>query len=219
MRRVKLSGPEMKVFIIESSYPKDFYKHQLDGIAAQGILNILGIRNELRFALDREHFEKAIADAKIQNCTVVHLSCHGDEDGIALTNNYQPSWDKFADLFQHHEWIPKALVMSACCGATSGIRDAFRNKPKKPGIIFGSSDGRSYGEYTVAWAMLYRRFKRDGINKDSAKLALKEIHAVVSDKFLYRRWSASRDSYVSYPGKGEKYAITNTKAARKRSPI
>ena len=64
------------------------------------------------------------------------------EDGIALANNYQPSWDKFADLFQHHEWIPKACVMSACCGATSGIEDAFRNKPKKPGIIFGSSDGR-----------------------------------------------------------------------------
>ena len=63
----------MKVFIIESSYQRIFYKHQLDGIAAQGILNILGIRNELRFALDREHFEKAIADAKIQNCTVVGL--------------------------------------------------------------------------------------------------------------------------------------------------
>jgi hypothetical protein len=139
----------MKVFIIESSYPEDFYRRQLDGIAAQGILNILRIRNELRFALDREHFEKAIADAKAQNSTVIHLSCHGDEDGIALANNYQPSWDKFADLFQHNNWSPKALVMSACCGATSGIRDAFKDKSKKPEIIFGSWDERFYGEYTV----------------------------------------------------------------------
>lgn len=207
----------MKVFIIESSYPEDFYKQQLDGIAAQGILNILGIRNELRFALDREYFEKAIADAKTQNCTVIHLSCHGDEDGIALASNYQPSWDKFADLFQRNKWCPKALVMSSCCGATSGIRRAFKKKVKRPEIIFGSSDERSYGEYTVAWAILYRRFKKDGINKDSAKQALKEIHAVVSDKFLYRRWNTAQGEYVFYPRKGETYEITKTKVARKSS--
>jgi hypothetical protein len=201
----------MKVFIIESSYPKDFYRQKLDGIAAQGILNILSISNQLRFALDREHFEKAIADAKALDSTVIHLSCHGDQDGIALANNYQPTWDKFADLFQDNGWCPKALVMSSCCGATSGIRNAFKNKPKRPGIIFGSSDGRSYGEYTVAWAILYHRFKKDGIDKHSARQAVKEISAVVSDKFLYRRWSASRDEYRSYPGKEEKYEITRTK--------
>jgi len=207
----------MKVFIIESSYPKDFYRQKLDGIAAQGILNILSIPNELRFALDHEHFEKAIADAKTLNSTVIHLSCHGDQDGIALANNYQPSWTKFADLFQENKWCPKALVMSSCCGATSGIRGAFKIKAKKPEIIFGSSDERSYGEYTVAWAILYHRFKKDGIDKDSAQQALKEIHAVVSDKFLYRRWDASQHEYRSYPRKSEKYEITKVKVARKRS--
>lgn len=49
----------MKVFIIESSYPRDFYQQKLDGIADQGILNIPGHPNELRFVLDRQHFEKA----------------------------------------------------------------------------------------------------------------------------------------------------------------
>ncbi len=201
----------MKVFIIESSYPKDFYGQKLDGIAAQGILNILGIKNQLRFVLDREHFEKAVAEAKASRCTVLHLSCHGGEDGIALADNYQPTWDEFAEFFQRQKWSPEALVMSSCCGATSGIRKAFSAKPHKPGIIFGSSDERSYGEYTVAWAILYRRFRKDGIDKDSAKQILKEIHAVVSAKFLYRRWSASRHEYLSYPGKGEKYSITRSK--------
>ena len=35
----------MRVFIIESSYPKDFYQQKLDGIAAQDILNVLGVTN------------------------------------------------------------------------------------------------------------------------------------------------------------------------------
>jgi hypothetical protein len=207
----------MNVFIIESSYPEDFYGQKLDGIAAQGILNILGVSNELRFALDRQHFEKAIADAKGLNSTVIHLSCHGDKHGVALTTNYQPSWDKFASFFQNNRWCPKALVMSACCGATSGLRSAFKNKSKRPEIIFGSSDERSYGEYTVAWAILYHRFKKEGINKESAQRALKDINAVVSDKFLYRRWSNSRKEYLSYPGKGKKYEIAEANATRNSS--
>jgi hypothetical protein len=206
----------MKVFIIESSNPEDFYRQELDGIAAQGILNILGVRNELRFALNREQFEKAIADAKTLNSTVIHLSCHGNKDGVALTSNYQPTWDKFASFFQNIRWCPKALVMSACCGATSGIRKAFENKPKKPNIIFGSSDERSYGEYAVAWAILYHRFKRDGIDRGSAQRALKDINAVVSDKFLYRRWSNSKKEYRFYPAKGKKYKIAATNVARIR---
>ena len=99
----------MKVFIIESSNPEDFYRRELDGRAAQGILNNLGIRNELRLAMDREYFQKAIADAKTSDCTVIHLSCHGNKDGVALTSNYQPSWDKFASFFQNIRWCPKAL--------------------------------------------------------------------------------------------------------------
>lgn len=97
----------MKVFIIESSYPKDFYKQKLDGIAARGILNSLGVKNELRFVLDREHFKKALADAKTMNFNLIHLSCHGGEDGIALANNYQLSWDEFADLFQEIALVPQ----------------------------------------------------------------------------------------------------------------
>jgi hypothetical protein len=161
-------------------------------------LNILSISNELRFVLDREHFQKATTEAKAIDSSLIHLSCHGDHDGIALADNDQPTWEEFADVFQRNQWCPDALVMSSCCGATSGIRKAFTSTPKRPEIIFGSSDERSYGEYTVAWAILYRRFKVDGIDKDSAQQALKEIHTVVSDKFLYRRWSTSQHEYLSY---------------------
>ncbi len=32
---------------------------------------------------------------------------------MALANNYQPSWEEFADFFQERAWCPKALVMSS----------------------------------------------------------------------------------------------------------
>jgi hypothetical protein len=51
----------MNVFIIESSYPKDFYNQRLDGLVAQNLLNTMAIPNELKLAVDREFFEKAIS--------------------------------------------------------------------------------------------------------------------------------------------------------------
>lgn len=66
---------------------------------------------------------------------------------------------------------------------------------------------------SIRWpgAILYHRFKTNGVNKDAAQQALKQIHAVVSDKFLHHRWSDSRREYRFYPGKANKYRITNAR--------
>ncbi len=121
-----------RVLIIESNGPKDFYDGQLDSIAAQGFLDILGIRNVLRMVLDLEHFKRALRDAAPRDAKrsafdVVHLSCHGDENGIAFADNSQLEWAQFAKLFSEANCVPRALVMSSCCGAASGIGHAFQS--------------------------------------------------------------------------------------------
>src|SRR5439155_14366959 len=120
----------ISVFIIESSYPEDYYKNRLDGQVTRHLLNILRVKNKLRFVLNLDHFKKALREASHENFQVIHLSCHGDDDGVALADNCQPTWDKFAGYFQSLTKCPPALVMSACCGAASGIGDAFKTKNK-----------------------------------------------------------------------------------------
>jgi hypothetical protein len=44
------------VFIVDSHYPEDYFADCADGPIAQQILKALGIRADLRLALDREHF-------------------------------------------------------------------------------------------------------------------------------------------------------------------
>jgi hypothetical protein len=153
--------------------------------------------------------KKALRHAKEHKPHVIHLSCHGraDNKGIVLANDDQIEWPKFAELFCEAKFAPQALVMSSCGGAAKGIDQAFAAIHKRPGIIFGSRDDHGYGEYAVAWALLYQRFKLKGLTVDSARTALRQINAVVSDAFLYRRWDSQKEKYLYYPGKQVKYAV------------
>jgi hypothetical protein len=196
------------VFIIESSYPKDFYNQQLDGIAAQSLLNILRIPNRFRVVLDLKYLRKALREAaKDDEFDVIHLSCHGGEDGIVLADDSPVKWPQFASLFDEADCAPSALVMSSCCGAAGGIGHAFQSVEAGPGIIFGSKDERSYGEYAAAWALLYHRFQVAGVTKDAAQEALRQINATIGDTFVYRRWDSSKKKFLSYPRQGIKYAV------------
>jgi hypothetical protein len=169
----------MKVLIIESGSPMDFYNDQLDGNSTRRLLQLLSVKSEMHIVLDERRLSRALKLAADDNFDVVHLSCHGDRSGIQLADQTDIDWEPFAALFQKHKLQPRALVMSACCGASSGIGEAFANARLRPDIIFGSKDPRDYHEYAVAWAILYRIFCLEGVNRDAAQKALAHINAVV----------------------------------------
>jgi hypothetical protein len=193
------------VFIIDSHYPEDYFADNADGPIAQQILKALNIRADLRIALDREHFRKAVSRATKAECDVLHIAGHGDDDGIALCNDLSRSqegllWAGFVEMFQGPYPPPKALVMSACCGASSALGRAFSKAEKRPSMIIGSTDKRYPADYVAAWALLYRRFKRKGIDIEAAQQVLEEICAVVHGNFRYLRWDDERERYLRYPG-------------------
>lgn len=114
-------------------------------------------------------------------------------------------------IFDAFQYNPTALVMSTCCGAASGLAEVFAKAKYGPAIIFGSTDALSYSEYCVAWAILYHQLDTNGVTMEAARVALQKITAVVSDKFVYRRWDEDRSRYLYYPLKGTSYEITKTK--------
>ena len=46
----------MKVLIVESSYPKDFFAERLDGLVTMHLSRLLRIEAKLVYALDKRHF-------------------------------------------------------------------------------------------------------------------------------------------------------------------
>jgi hypothetical protein len=202
------------VYIIDSNYPDDYYAERADGIVAQQILKALGIKADLRLALDREHFRKALKRALKAGCDVLHISTHGDDKSIAICNDRPGSglpegifWEEFVGLFQGRHAAPTALVMSACNGASSQLAQAFAAVKKRPKIIIGSSDDRFPADYVAAWALLYRRFKRKGIKRRVAQRALADISAAVHKNFRYLRWDDERARYLRYPGTGARFDV------------
>jgi hypothetical protein len=211
----------MKVLVVETKHPDDFYNEQLDGVSTHQLLKVFGIRSELRIALTQKQFVKALNRASRKKFDVLHFSSHGNEDGIgfAADKDDEPvlKWRAFARLFEESGFGPKALVMSSCCGATSGIEDAFEKIKSRPNIIFGSTSSRYYHDYVVAWAILYRRFKRKGVTRVVAQEALKDICAVVHPTFIYRRWDDDEDCYRHYPREGEYYEVAKRTKQRRAS--
>ena len=111
--------------------------------------------------------------------------------------------------------------MSSCCGASSGVGEAFENVKLRPNIIFGSTDERYYDEYAVAWAILYRTFLNNKVTRDAAQQALAHITAVVKPSFRYRRWDHMKKRYLSYPGQDSKFGVIDIRqlTAKERRKI
>ena len=97
--------------------------------------------------------------------------------------------------------------MSACNGASSGLARAFAKVKKRPTIIIGSTDKLYPADYVAAWALLYRLFNREGIDRDTAQKALGDICAVVHESFRYLRWHDDSQSYRRYPGAGKLFDV------------
>lgn len=208
----------MKVLIIESGSPNDFYRDQLDGNSTLRLLQLLNVKSEMHIVLDKTRLGRALRLAADETFDVIHLSCHGDTDGIRLADGTDIDWDELATLFQKHKVQPRALVMSACCGASSGIGEAFAEVRLRPDIIFGSKDARDYHDYAVAWAILYRIFCLDGVNRDTAQQALAHINAVVSPAFRYRRWDDGDGKYLFFPSTSAKYGVVDTSKLKRDKP-
>lgn len=198
----------MKLLIIESSYPKDFFSERLDGHVTQHLAKLLRIRARLVYAVDEEHLDKAFALAAREKYDVVHISCHGDESGIAVTDNTDIDWPQLVRFFTDNRFSPDALVMSSCCGASDDLADEFEKVRWRPKIIFGSTDKRAYNEYAVAWTILYDRFAKEGVDRDVAQEALRAISATVHRNFRYLRWDGNHLHYRHFPRTGRRYEVT-----------
>jgi len=205
----------MRLLIVEASYPKDFFSERLDGPATHHLTKLLRIESRLLYALDKKHLAKAIALGANDGYDVLHLSCHGGDDGVAVTDSTHIDWPEFVKLFTDNHYRPSALIMSSCCGAADGLADEFEKAGSRPKIIFGSTDERTYNEYAVAWTILYNLFRTDGVHRDVAREALRAISAIVHRNFRYLRWNDGRKAYLEYPGEGRRYEVTE-RAGRRR---
>lgn len=188
------------VFIVESLKSNDFYDRRLDGYAANEMLRILGTRTEYRIAFTRALVEKAIAEAAAGDFEILHVSAHGNSQGIELTNGTDLSWAEFVDLVRPASGLKKALVMATCGGGDRELTKALNAAGVVFGWVFGSTaDSVAFSDSCLAWSILYNRLYDHGFARNDLMVTLKAINAAIMGDFVYRRWTGK--DYRHFPVK------------------
>jgi hypothetical protein len=194
---------KLKVFVAESVFPEDFYGDKREGHVVEAMARVLHWETSHKIVLDARTLCKAINAASKEGYDILHLSCHGDAEGIQLTDKTELSWDELADCFQDAKRIPQALVISSCVGGDGGIARAFRDRKRRPGVIFGA-EGKGNQRITftgacITWPILYTALAKGGLTPDAFKDAVTKMNRITKHEFVYRRWHEGK--YRRYPSR------------------
>ncbi len=201
---------KLKVFVVESVFPEDFYHRRWEGHVVEEIVRLLDGRTSYKIVMNVGLLRKAIASASEHECDVFHLSCHGDENGIQLTDKKEISWKDLASLFQKTNHMPCALVLSSCVGGDGGVARAFKECGQQPKVIFGAEANGdnvlTFPGACISWPILYTELVNGGMTPKTFKAAIKKMNKITAHQFVYRRWDG--ETYLRYPQRRHKKAAS-----------
>lgn len=168
------------VSIIESPSATDILDNRREGYALTSALSLSGIPTQY-FAVSsratlQQAFEiiasnpastKRIRDQRlVQNnlyVPFIHISVHGDEDGIYLTDETFIAWDELRDLLMSLKHITidpninrKCLIL--CLSACRGIHAKKMIRDEEPWpfyVLVGSDVDVSWSDALTAWITFY----------------------------------------------------------------
>lgn len=156
------------VHIVESPSPAELRDLSTEGQALCSVLDIAGIPYSYSLAVDLDEFHIAMtaevdeAIDEFRKPPILHLSTHGSERGIQLTNQEELLWSDLADYIRPiNEILDGGLgvCMSCCCGA-HGMQMAkvIRRERLPYKWIAGSLADGTIPDVALAYSVFYRRF-------------------------------------------------------------
>ncbi|MFA6958872.1 MAG: hypothetical protein WC538_23620 [Thermoanaerobaculia bacterium] len=157
------------VFIIESVQPDDLLVGRTEGRLLQAGLALIGLQCEYRLAVDPSTLGKSIGQflrhaQASESFPILHLSVHGNEDGIVLTSGVHFDWQSLRELLLPVNRVLGGnlfLSLSACHGA-SGCQMAMSTETDLPyrGLLshFGPV---GFADAAVAYTVFYHRLAMD----------------------------------------------------------
>ena len=163
------------VYIIESPSDEDLYYHRYESDLLRQAVELSNMKCIVRIVASKETFEKAISEglkeaviANFPQDPILHISAHGCEDGICLTNKDFVTWRELQSLLlpisRAREW-GLLLCMSACQGIQA-IKMAFTDVETHEAAyaVVGCSSKPTWSDTAVAYASFYHMLvKRDDL--------------------------------------------------------
>lgn len=146
-----------------------------EGMMLREALALSGVPHEYNLVTDVDTFEKSIKYeyygtwVKNRTAPILHLSMHGDRNGVYLTNKIFVSW---FDLNKYLNPINNAsngglLICMSTCEGLGGIRMAMNTETIKPfWALVGNSKSVTWPDAAIGYSVFYHHiFKQSTIDK------------------------------------------------------
>ena len=157
------------VFIIESLDPDDEGNGRFEGSIISNMLRLHGKQPEYRYVRTRAQFEDAIQEFGRSRYRYLHISAHGEPEGMSTTNLEEIDYDELADLLKPH-LQNKRLFLSACSMVHEDMAAYLIPKTDCFSVI-GPVDDIHFHKAAIFWASLYHLlFLKDAEKINRARL-------------------------------------------------
>ena len=184
------------VHIVESPSPEELRDGFTEGRALCSFLDIAGIPYSYSLAVDLDQFRIAMTTDKVDEAIdglsklpILHLSVHGGEGGIQLTNKEKLLWSDLADYIRPINNLLNGIlgVCMSCCGGAHGIQMAEviqrRNLPYK--WLVGSFADVTLPDIALAYSVFYRRFHCGDYGDDKDLISTVRAASAIDDFNLW----------------------------------
>ena len=142
-----------EVFIIESLDPDDEGNGRFEGSIISQILRLHGKAPKYCYVRTRREFGKAVKRFGESGYRYLHISTHGDGEGMSTTNQDEIDFDELADVLGPHLRY-RRLFLSAC----SMVREDLARKiiPNRGCLsVVGPIKDICLSDATVVWSSIY----------------------------------------------------------------
>lgn len=174
------------VFIIESLDPDDEGNGRFEGVFLSHVLRLHGKNPKYKYVRTRKEFENAIRMFGASGYRYLHLSSHGDPEGLCTTNQEEVDFDELANILEPH-MDGRRLFVSACKMVHADLAKAVIPASGCYSVI-GPTDNIAFTDSAVVWATIYHlAFSEDSkrITRDSLQSKIKEACRLFEVSFAF----------------------------------
>lgn len=141
------------VFIIESLNPDDEGNGRFEGSIISNMLRLHGKEPKYRYVRTRKEFESAVKAFAHSRYRYLHISAHGNTQGMCTTNQEAINYEDLADLLKP-SFKRKRLFLSACSMVHCRMAKHLIQETECHSVI-GPADDIEFHKAAIFWASLY----------------------------------------------------------------
>lgn len=196
-----------KVYIIESPADIDLFENRTEGKALSNVLEISEIPYEYLLVTSEKTFELAFKSIKddileLQEeylfvWPIIHVSCHGNDSGIGLTDNSYLKWNVLYQMltevnlcFEEDPSSPIFLSMSSCFGLHA-IKTDWDSESSPFAFVLGHEKEILWEDALIAFSVFYHNFVN---KKKSSDIALACMNNSINAPGYFKLFN-SKDIY------------------------